>query len=122
MNQHPLTDQWCQAVVEEDIQKILSLYEDDALLKPTFSSKIQSGLKAIQNYFTGDEEQVGFLARGIKKISCKVEQVLYLDHSFILMGTYQFTCSHETFKAHFTFVLKESAGGFKILAHHSSLY
>ena len=122
MGQHPLADQWCQAVIEEDIQKILSLYENDALLKPTLSPEIRSGRKAIRNYFTGDEEHIGFLARQIKKISYQVKQELYLDHALILMGTYQFTCPQEIVKAHFTFIIKESAEGFKILAHHSSLY
>ena len=121
MDQHPLTKQWCQAVVAGDLQQLLALYEEDALLKPTLSPEIRCGLVAIENYFVGDEQHKGFLQRGIQQIHHQVERELYLDHALVLMGNYEFICPHETIKAHFTFVLKESGVGFKILAHHSSL-
>ena len=121
MSQHPLTEQWCQAIVTGDLQQVLALYEEDALLRPTLSPHLRCGLAAIANYFAGDKQHQGFLQRGIKQIHHQVEQELYLDHALVLMGQYEFIGPDETVKANFTFVLKESGTGFKILAHHSSL-
>ncbi|MCY4643591.1 MAG: hypothetical protein OXB88_03145 [Bacteriovoracales bacterium] len=122
MGPHDLIDAWCRAVETGDAEKVLSFYEEDALLKPTLSSKIRSGLQAIEDYFVGNEEERGFLKRGIKTVSYKVEKELYLDHALIVMGVYEFKSDTETVKAHFTFVLKESSQQSKILAQHSSLY
>ena len=117
-----LMDRWCRAVEAGNVEELLSLYEEDALLKPTLSPEIRSGPAAIKNYFVGDENTQGFLKRGIKSVRHQVERELYLDHALILMGIYEFTSETETVKAHFTFVLKESGGQSKILAQHSSLY
>ena len=119
-SRHILLDQWCEAVARGELAQVLALYEGDALLRPTLSPEVCSGLGAIERYFAGDEEVMGFLCRGIEQVRYQVAGELYLDHTLVLMGSYQFSGS-ETLHANFTFVLKESAEGFKILAHHSSL-
>lgn len=44
---------WIAAVNAWDAEKVLSLYHEDAVLLPTFSSEIRQGLARIQDYFTG---------------------------------------------------------------------
>ena len=122
MGKHPFLDSWCDAVRAGDQQGTLSLYEQDALLKPTLSSEIRRGHEAIGRYFSGDGETLGFLHQGIHKIQYTIEQELRFDQTIILMGVYEFATPSKTIKAHFTFVLKEKGSGFSILAQHSSLY
>ena len=122
MKKHPFLRKWCNAVSKSDLPQLLQLYEQDALLKPTLSPEIRSGHAAIERYFTGDEENRGFLHQGIERVHYRVEQELYLDHALVLMGVYEFVTPEKTIKAHFTFVLKESGLGFTIMAQHSSLY
>ena len=115
MSTHPLLQQWCEAVTSGDLQKVLALYEGDALLNPTLSPNICCGHEAMADYFKG------FLKKGIKKIHYSIEGELYLDHALVLMGHYEFAGDESSLKADFTFVLKESGPGeFKILAQHSS--
>lgn len=112
---HPFIEEWIEAVCTTDLHKLLSLYEQDALLRPTLSTNICNGLAAIKTYFTR------FLKKGITKIEYRVEGELYLDHSLILMGHYQFMGKEPTLSAFFTFMVKEEGSRYKILGHHSAL-
>ena len=122
MGTHPFVDSWCEAVKGGDLPRLLSLYEEDALLKPTLSPEIRTGREAIGRYFVGDGQHLGFLRQGIHKIQYTVESELRVDHALVLMGSYEFTTPSKSIKAHFTFVLKKIGSGFSILAQHSSLY
>ena len=115
MGKHPLLDKWSQAVASADLEKVLSLYEEDALLRSTLSPDICKDLLEIRAYFED------FLNKGITEVSYTVEAELFLDHALVLMGCYQFKKTDSYLQALFTFVLKESAAGYQILAHHSSL-
>lgn len=42
---------WITAVNDRDAEKVLSLYDEDALLLPTFSAEIFRGVGQIKNYF-----------------------------------------------------------------------
>lgn len=46
-----LLRRWISAVNARDAQTVLSLYNEDALLLPTFSPEVRHGIKAIERYF-----------------------------------------------------------------------
>ena len=116
---------WASAVVSADPEKVMPLYSPNALLKPTLSDQIRQENVSIRSYFAGTAAgDSGFLKKGICDVRFGEECVREIGDMTILMGTYQFVFSNgESTKADYTFVLslESEGGGFRILAHHSSL-
>ena len=46
-----ILEQWMQAVNEGDIEKLLSLYDNQAVLIPTFSNRLLNTPDKLKNYF-----------------------------------------------------------------------
>ena len=112
---------WGKAVTDSNLDGILSLYANGALLKPTLSDKIRRGVDQIRPYFEGSQEygDSGFLHQGISHVKFLNEEVTELEDSFLIMGQYHFTKPDGVVEADFTFSLRKS--DYKILLQHSSL-
>lgn len=116
---------WSKAIINRDIETLMGLYDEKAILKPTLSEKIRTTPSQIKSYFTGgtDLDEGGFLNKDI----CEVD---YTETNFHQsnglgydVGIYIFkNTKGEEVKAHFTYIYKmENGNPVKILAHHSSL-
>lgn len=111
---------WLKAVNEKSITQILSLYDENAVLIPTFSNKILNTSEKITNYF----EQLGSREELHVSLHEKTLDVRQAGERIsVLYGiyTWQFLVDKEllTFEARFSFVLNLNLER-PILHHHSS--
>lgn len=113
-------EQWMQGVNTADVELLLSLYADNAVLIPTFSNRILNTPEKLRDYF----ERLG--AREGLSIVLH-DKTLTTDHVHdqivILSGLYnwRFTVDDEllNFEARFSYVLDMSQNS-PIVHHHSS--
>lgn len=116
--------QWSEAVVSCDIEKLMSLYDPEAILKPTVSSVIRRTPEDIKLYFVGGEKfsDKGFLNKEICKIFFKRKPPLIEDRFAIDVGEYIFTQKNgNEIQAHYTFCYKWLNAQLFIITQHSSL-
>jgi hypothetical protein len=105
-------------VNNHDIENVLSLYDNNAILLPTLSNKIRKSKAELRDYFEH------FLAK--KDLKAEVKE-LYIQSIFNNQiradsGTYVFSWKNaenetEHLNARFTFIIHQE----KILEHHSSI-
>ena len=112
--------QWLTAVNSADITKLLSLYDKDAVLIPTFSNKMLDCPEKLRDYF---EKLGGRAGLSIALHEKTVLERTVSDHLRTISGIYNWRFEVENemlnFEARFSYVLdltKESP----ILHHHSS--
>lgn len=111
-------EQWAQYVMSSNLIKLLSLYDPQAILKPTLSSLIRTNPKEIENYFYNNL-QTGFLQKGIENVIFLKSAQNIFEHYSIDVGQYLFKGeSINPIEADYTFVFNKA--GF-IISHHSSL-
>jgi len=113
-------EQWMQGVNTADVELLLSLYDDKAVLIPTFSNRILNTPEKLRDYFErlGAREGLSIVLHD-KTLS---EQSI-TDALFIISGLYnwRFTVDDEllNFEARFSYVLDMSKKS-PIMHHHSS--
>ena len=115
-----ILEQWMQAVNEGDVEKLLSLYDNQAVLIPTFSNRLLNTPEKLRDYF----EKLGSREELSIALHEKTLIVQELGNDFIsLSGIYnwRFAVDGEllNFEARFSYVLDLSKPN-PILHHHSS--
>ncbi len=115
-----ILNQWIQAINQGDIQCLLGLYHDTAVLIPTFSNRLLSKPARLREYFEllGSREQLHISLHEKTLIVQPLTQSLYA-----LCGIYcwRFAIEGEllNFEARFSYVV-DLALDKPILHHHSS--
>lgn len=121
MNPTDVLYKWLEAVNQTDLEKILSLYDESAMLIPTFSNKVLSTPDKIQDYFKklGTREE---LSVALHEKTLRI-QTLVENQLFTLNGIYnwRFKVDDEVlnFEARFSFIIDLSKSN-PIIHHHSS--
>ena len=115
MNKNIL-DNWLTYVSNQDLESVVGLYANDALLLGTFSNQIRTGQSQIREYF------VDFLSK--KPKANLIESITHHlgDKVLIFNGFYNFEIQNaDLVNARFTFVFKQYNDKIMIVSHHSSL-
>lgn len=113
-------EQWMQGVNTADVELLLSLYADNAVLIPTFSNRILNTPEKLRDYFErlGAREGLSIVLHDKTLTTDPVH-----DQIVILSGLYnwRFTVDGEllNFEARFSYVLDMSQKH-PIVHHHSS--
>lgn len=111
---------WMDAVNNGDLEGLLALYDDSAVLIPTFSNRLLSKPDAIRDYFTkicGREE----LSIALHEKTLNVQQIGDDIHAMMGIYCWRFAVDDEllSFEARFSYMLDLSRPK-PILHHHSS--
>jgi hypothetical protein len=113
-------DAWLNGINDGEFELVLGLYDNNAVLLPTFSNRTMASPEAIKGYF----EQLG--AReglGVELHEGTLLTQQYDDHIEGIMGIYRwrFDVDHEglSFEARFTMIADLNSAT-PILHHHSS--
>ncbi len=113
---------WASAVRDKDIERIVSLYAQDATFLPTLSAEFKLGPSGAREYF-----RIFLKNNPVGKIIDDAVQELG-ENSYLHSGFYDFEMDNEAgtarivARARFTLVWKrEPTGDWKIIHHHSSL-
>ncbi|MDI9349518.1 MAG: SgcJ/EcaC family oxidoreductase [Candidatus Symbiobacter sp.] len=113
-----LLDKWAAALNQHDLERVVSLYADRAVLLPTISSELRTDHDRIRAYFE-------MLFQRMPKLRV-VQSIL---HHFggnvaVRSGIYVFTLDKDgktdNLWARFTFIYHQENGEWKIMTHHSS--
>jgi uncharacterized protein (TIGR02246 family) len=110
---------WTKAIASRDTEKVLALYDDDAVLLATFAKQP----------ITSQEGRRAYFNELLKKKNLKVTiDKLYTERDGDIalangLYTFSYTQGGKTVKvpARFSFVFEEEEEGWEIEAHHSSL-
>ena len=112
--------EWMDGINTGDIEKLVNLYDSNAVLIPTFSNRLLDSNEKIKDYF----EKVGTKDNLSISLHEKTVKVQELDNElYCVSGIYKWCFSIDdeplTFEARFSYVfdLKKSS---PILNHHSS--
>ena len=120
INMNNALQTWINLVSIQDVDAVVNLYADDAVLLGTFSDKIRVGKDEIREYFNF------FLAKKPKAsvIDSKIHMID--ENNITINGFYDFEVNNEAggrslSHARFTFVFQKQDANIKILSHHSSV-
>ncbi len=112
--------EWIDAVNSHDAGKLLSLYDKNAALLPTFSNQILNSPEKLEDYFRKLSARKG-LHITLHKTTMRIQALD--EHKHIISGIYnwQFEVDNEllNFEARFSFVIDISKKA-PIIHHHSS--
>lgn len=112
--------EWMDAVNHGDIETLLSLYDENAVLIPTFSNKLPNTPDKLREYFEKLGSREG-LSIALHEKTLHVQ--LIKDDIYALSGIYNWRFDVEgemlNFEARFSYVLDVSSSR-PILHHHSS--
>tara|TARA_B100000674_G_scaffold229314_1_gene188544 strand:+ start:3787 stop:4167 length:381 start_codon:yes stop_codon:yes gene_type:complete len=117
LNQEEVTalfNEWNHALQTGDPKKIVALYESNAVLLPTASSKVRHNHEEIEDYF------VYFMA---KQPTGRIDEsnVRIFSQMVINSGLYTFAFKDKSVvQARFTFVYRWNGVRWMIIEHHSS--
>ena len=78
---------WGKTIVSKDIDALLKLYAENAVLKPTLSPHIYRSRQEIRNYFEGD---TGFFNHDFKEVKFYKILPLIVENVIISVGKYTF--------------------------------
>jgi uncharacterized protein (TIGR02246 family) len=111
---------WAEALSSRDPETITDLYDDDAVLLATFTTKAQ-GEDAILEYFEGLTKNEGLSVRFDDQIIEVVGRKAAIN-----TGTYTFSYKDKDGKtvevpARYTFVYEKEGKEWEIISHHSSI-
>lgn len=110
---------WTQALGEDDPDKVLPLYSDDAVLWGTLSPKIRSDRAAMRDYFV-----TAFKVLPGLKVSFGDQLIRVYGGTAVNSGYYTFTYAKDgetkTFPARYSFTYVKSGDNWLIVDHHSS--
>jgi uncharacterized protein (TIGR02246 family) len=111
-------DTWLAAVASHDAEKVAALYNSDAILLPTLSSKVKKSPKERLDYFKEFTALPGIKGK-VTELNTKV-----YDDIGINAGLYTFTYQKDgktiSVPARFGFVYDKTDKGWMIVYHHSS--
>lgn len=119
MEANQILDEWQRFLNCGDLENIVRLYADEAVLWGTFSDTLRDSQRLIEEYFKKLFERDGLRVEWgtVCSRSC--------DGFHLYSGTYEFSyVEHKpvSVPARFTFAIgHDKDGGLKILTHHSSL-
>ena len=112
-------EEWMETICSNNVDAIVSLYNEDAVLLGTLDSKIRKGSSEIKGYF---DFFVQLKPRG--KITEIIEKDFGDRRFAVANGTYDFDLTENdeqtTTPVRFTFVLDRIGTKWKIHSHHSS--
>ena len=112
-------EEWMETVCSNDVNAIISLYKEDAILLGTLDKKVRQSRDQIKGYFD-------FF---VKLKPCgKITEIVVEDYGSgrfaVANGTYDFDLIEDGGKvvapARFTFVLERTGAKWMIQSHHSS--
>ena len=110
-------EEWMKTVCTNNVDSIVSLYKEDAILLGTLDGKIRKGRGEIKGYFD-------FF---VKLKPCgEITEIVEEDYGRVVVanGTYDFDLIEDGGKvvapARFTFVLERAGTKWMIQSHHSS--
>ena len=110
-------EEWMETVCSNDVNAIISLYKEDAVLLGTLDKKVRKGRDQIKGYFD-------FF---VKLKPCgQITEIIEEDFGRMAVanGTYDFDLTENSEKivapARFTFVLERAGTKWMIQSHHSS--
>lgn len=112
--------EWMQAVNQADLEKLLSLYDQTAILIPTFSNRILNAPEKLRDYFEklGTREE---LSIALHEKTLHVQSLN--DQLYILNGIYNWRFKVDgdvlNFEARFSYIIDISKTS-PIIHHHSS--
>ena len=115
-----ILEQWIQAVNDGNVESLLSLYDNQAVLIPTFSNRLLNTPEKLRDYFEklGSREELSIALHEKTLIIQELENQIYS-----LSGIYnwRFTVDGEllNFEARFSYLIDLSKTN-PILHHHSS--
>jgi len=115
-----ILEQWIKAVNDGDIESLLCLYNNEAVLIPTFSNRLLNTPDKLRNYFEklGSREELSIALHEKTLLIQELENRIYT-----LSGIYnwRFAVDGEllNFEARFSYVIDLSKPN-PILHHHSS--
>jgi hypothetical protein len=114
-----LLKKWEDCLNDGDLDGIVSLYTDNAVLWGTFSDIIRDSPFLIREYF-----ETLFLREDLK-VKFGLSNLRSFGQAAIYSGEYEFSYQGDgktTCPARFSFVFyKDESGAYKIIDHHSSL-
>jgi hypothetical protein len=114
-------NKWVDAMIcpKNDVQKVLELYHEHAILLPTFSPAICTNHNQLHSYFKN--------LISLPTLTITTEEFLAIESEAALVAsglyTFQYTSGEKlvTIPARFTFVYKKFNGEWLIVNHHSSV-
>ena len=112
-------EEWMETICSNNVENIVSLYKEEAVLLGTLDSKLRQGHSEIKEYFD-------FFVKlePCGKITSIVEEDFGHRRMGVANGTYDFDLTENGEKtvapARFTFVLERTGTKWKIHSHHSS--
>ena len=111
--------EWITKISSNDVEAVVLLYQDEAILLGTMDSVIRKGKRKIREYFDS------FLTlRPRVKITYETYEEVCDGTVAISNGSYDFELyesdKQAIISARFTFVLEKVGASWEILSHHSS--
>jgi uncharacterized protein (TIGR02246 family) len=110
---------WTEAFSDEKPDRIVALYDKEAVLWGTLSPKRNDDTAAIRNYMVG-----AFAALPARKVVFGDQLIRVYGDTAINSGDYTFSFTRDgkaqSLPARYSFVYRKSAGGWAIVDHHSS--
>jgi len=115
-----ILQEWMKGINTADVEKLLSLYNDEAVLIPTFSNRLLDNKDKIKDYFekVGQKEQLSIALHDNTVITQEIGKDLY---SISGIYNWRFDIDGElfNFEARFSYIFDLSKEK-PILHHHSS--
>ena len=119
MKEDQILDEWRRFLNCGDLENIVRLYADEAVLWGTFSDTLRDSPRLIEEYFKKLFERDGL------RVEWGTMCTRSCDGFHLYSGTYAFSYVEGKpviVPARFTFVIgRDKDAGFRILTHHSSL-
>jgi len=113
------TAKWAQALGQDDPDKVLPLYSDDAVLWGTLSPVVRSDLSAMREYFVNAFKVLPGL-----KVTFGDQLIRVYDNAAINTGYYTFSFIKDgetkNFPARYSFAYIKRGDDWLIVDHHSS--
>jgi uncharacterized protein (TIGR02246 family) len=113
------TSRWAQALGEDDPEKVLPLYADDAVLWGTLSPTVRADRAALRDYFVG-----AFKALPGLKVSFGEQLIRVYGTTAVNTGYYTFSYVKDgearSWPARYSFTYVKNGDNWQIVDHHSS--
>src|SRR5262250_1035948 len=113
------TTRWAQALGEDDPEKVLPLYADDAVLWGTLSPTVRADRAALRDYFVG-----AFTVLPGLRVSFGEQLIRVYGDTAVNTGYYTFSYVKDgemkTLPARYSFTFVKERGNWMIVDHHSS--
>lgn len=101
---------WESCLNNEDLDKLVKLYSNEASLVSTFDNIFFNDKDGIKNYFQK-------LLKKNTKVKIKTNNIMKIENNYLEFGIYEFTNNSNKVCARFSML----SNGESIIHHHSSL-